>query len=295
MRQALSARPASTSPTEAPPPHWLELPLLCCQAAGGDPRLAEPAASAWALLYTAAHLLDNVQDGDPLDPWWEPHGAASAINAATGLIATSALQLARGHSPSLAASTKQRLLEDFFHTVLLMGSGQHQDLTAPTPTLEDCWRIAEAKSGAFFGLACRAGARAAGIDEALVSHYSSYGVCLGLLVQIGDDLGDAAAIAPNRDRQPEPRRMALPLAYLRSVVPPDDAGEMNSMQAAAGGTGQPARGTAGWLHASGAGLYLTAKAHELRQRGASALRPAAPPSPALDRLLELLDSTPAAI
>ena len=43
---------------------FLHLPGLCCQAACGEPQHAISVAVAWVLLYTAAHLLDDVEDGE---------------------------------------------------------------------------------------------------------------------------------------------------------------------------------------------------------------------------------------
>jgi geranylgeranyl pyrophosphate synthase len=279
MRQSLQA-PALEGAARPP---WLRLPLLCCQAAGGDPALAEPAAAAWALLYAAAHLLDSVQDGDPPEPWWEALGPGPASNVATGLIAATALVLTSG---SCQPAPDRRLLEDFFRTVLRMCSAQHLDLTRSSAPLEDCWRMAEAKSGAFFGLACRSGARAAGIDEPRLSHYSSYGTCLGLLIQIGDDLSDLSALGTGTCGR---GRLALPLAYCRSVDPPT-AGRALPPHSAEG-----ERQLLDVLESTGASLYLAARVHQLRRAGAGALQLAAEPSASVDSLLELIESTPRAL
>jgi geranylgeranyl diphosphate synthase type I len=286
MRQSLLPQSGAAPASGASRPPWLRLPLLCCQAAGSDPRLAEPAAAAWVLLYAAAHLLDSIQDGDPPEAWWEPLGSGPASNVATGLIATCSLLLTSGLEPRTSTGL---LVQDFFQTVLQMSSAQHSDLTVSSPSLEDSWRMAEAKSGAFFGLACRAGARAAGIDEALVSHYSTYGVSLGLLVQIGDDLGDLAAVERGQHGHGQ---LALPVAYLRSVGSPAAQRALRrGLQGSGSGLG-PEPVVTDLLAESGAGLYLHAKVHQFRQRGAAALRQGAQPSAALEELLELLESSP---
>jgi len=286
MRQSLLAQPGSSPASGADRPPWLRLPLLCCQAAGGDPRLAEPASAAWALLYAAAHLLDSTQDADPPEAWWEPLGPGPASNVATGLIATSALLLTSGLEPRPSDDV---LVRDFFQTMLQMSSAQHKDLTVSSPSLEDCWRMAEAKSGAFFGLACRAGARAAGIDEALVSHYSTYGVSLGLLVQIGDDLGDLAAVERGQSGHGQ---LALPVAYLRSVGSPAAQQALRRGLQGSGGGLSPDPLIIDLLGESGTGLYLHAKVHQFRQWGVAALRLGAQPSAAMSELLQLLETTP---
>jgi geranylgeranyl diphosphate synthase type I len=293
MRQSLWADPGAAV-AGGPRPAWLRLPLLCCEAAGGDPRQAEALAAAWAVLYAAAHLLDSAQDGDPPESWWAALGPGPAINAATGLIATCALLL--GSAPDRpgpeAASAHQRA--DFFQTVLQMASGQHLDLTAAGPSLEARWRMAETKSGAFFGLACRAGARAAGIDERLVSHYSTYGVSLGLLLQIGDDLTDLASDFNGGDGAAG-GRMALPIAYFYSVATADAVQAMNAARSAQAPALQLPAHASGLLESAGVRLYMATKVLEICRRGASALRLAARPSPAREQLLELLESTAPAL
>ena len=64
---------------------WVDLPGLCCQAAGGNPEWANDLTAAWILFYSAAHLMDKVQDQDEPDPWWQKLGPGVALSAATGL------------------------------------------------------------------------------------------------------------------------------------------------------------------------------------------------------------------
>jgi geranylgeranyl diphosphate synthase type I len=289
MRQSLLAAPADPPTQASARPPWLRLPLLCCQAAGGEPRWAEPVAAAWALLYAAAHLLDSLQDGDPPEPWWEALGPGPASNVATGLIATCSLLLTHDTERPRAF---ELIRQDFFQTVLQMSSGQHRDLTAGSPSLEECWRVAEAKSGGFFGLACRAGARIAGIDEALVSHYSTYGTCLGLLVQIGDDLADLAEAKQMRSSR---GRLAIPMAYYRAVASPEITGQSAQVAGGAQTEAPPAQIPIELLEASGMRLYLSARAHELRQEGCRVLEQAAPSTAAVEELQRLIRSTPRSI
>jgi len=60
----------------------------------------------------------------------------------------------------------------------------------PNPTLEQWMQIAGAKSGAFFRLACHAGAAVATDQSATQDAFGDYGFRLGCLLQILDDLGD---------------------------------------------------------------------------------------------------------
>ncbi len=251
MRLSLSSGNAQAD--DAPPRHsWLSLPSLCCQAAGGDPQEADRVAAAWVLLYTAAHLFDSVQDGDPADPWWQALGPGPAINVATGLLTSAWLVLAQ---LEIQRPVVQQLIQDFQQTVLRMASGQQLDLTDPRPSLRSTWAVAEAKSGAFFGLACRSGARLAGAPQPITDHYGEYGFNLGLIVQIGDDLEDIQA------GRPAP---PLPVAYCMEM---------------ALGANDP-----------GAQLYLAAKLAQFRARALDSLEAAGGAQPAKDQLAELIRS-----
>jgi len=251
MRLSLSSGTAQAG--EAPPRHsWIALPGLCCQAAGGDPLEAESVAAAWVLLYTAAHLFDSVQDGDPADPWWQALGPGPAINVATGLLTSAWLVLAQLDVPRTVA---QQLIQDFQRTVLRMASGQHLDLTEPRPSLKTAWAIAEAKSGAFFALACRSGARLAGSPQPIADLYSKLGFNLGLIVQIGDELEDIRA------GRPAP---PLPVAYCMEMALGADDG--------------------------GAELYLATKLAQFRARALHSLDAAGGAQPAKGQLAELISA-----
>lgn len=277
MRLALSSGEGQAA--QAAPRHsWIALPGLCCQAAGGDPRQAAPVAAAWVLLYTAAHLFDSVQDGDPPDPWWEPLGQGAAINVATGLLASAGLVLRQLGSPPPVA---QQLSEDFQRTVLQMAGGQHADLSRGPLSLHTAWSIAEAKSGAFFRLACGAGARLAAAPPPVVDRFGDYGFNLGLIVQIGDDLEDleAGECAP-----------PLAVAYWTEMA----AGTVDTSPvvpaAVRPGDGpiDPAIAKGRSVHA--AQLYLATKQAQFRSRALAALESAGSAQPARDQLADLVCS-----
>ncbi|MGH2619924.1 MAG: polyprenyl synthetase family protein [Anaerolineales bacterium] len=246
MRQSLL--PSEDQPTVASSGRsWLSLPVLCCRAAGGDPQGAERVAAAWALLYTAAHVLDSIQDRDPPDRWRAELGDGPATNVATGLMTTAWVVLDQIDADR---GSIQPLIEDFHRTVLWMASGQHLDLTLPQLTLDKVWAIAEAKSGAFFALACRSGARMAGAPDATAEDYGRYGLNLGLMVQIGDDLEDLV-----RSQGIPP----LAVAYCLETAPPKARARLHTiMQASSPGPSAQVE-AAKILAGSGARLYLETK------------------------------------
>lgn len=279
MRQSLSpgaSEDSQTSSIRTPLP-LASLAGWCSQAAGAAPEDADPVSAAWLLLYASAHLFDSVQDGDPPDEWWSALGSGAAINVACGLL-TSAWAILS----DIEAVWIRPVRTDFSHTILRMGSGQHLDLTASQPSLDTAWRVAEAKSGAFFALACRCGARVAGARPAEVDLFGKYGLNLGLMIQIADDASDLQA-APEAFQAP-----ALPVAYSLETASPRERQHMaRSLETGSSLTGRDQLQAT--LARNGTALYFSTKLAQFRARGAAALEIAGARPPAADRLLSLLD------
>ena len=197
---------------------WASLPGLCCQAAGGNALLAEPVAAAWLLFYTAAHLMDSLEDRDDPDPWWQAFGPGAAINLATGLYFSASLALQQMSALPLDQQTVQQINLQVLQPFMAMCSGQHQDLVDPAPTLEQYWRIAGAKSGEFFAIACHSGARLATDQADILRGFHQFGYNFGLLLQVLDDLKDYKDLS-QRERIVDSRILSrsLPIVYVREV------------------------------------------------------------------------------
>jgi geranylgeranyl diphosphate synthase type I len=197
---------------------WAKMPGLCCQAAGGDPLNADPIAAAWLLFYAAASIMDHVEDMEEPDPWWAELGAGAAINVATGLYFSACQAL--NHLDSILAdqNSANAIRTSVLQHFLVMCSGQHRDLVQVEPTLEQYWEIAQAKSGAFFKLACWGGARLATNQIEVLDGFSQFGQNVGLLVQISDDLEDLQE-PEKRLRQGNAASLSrsLPVTYVREV------------------------------------------------------------------------------
>lgn len=194
---------------------FLHLPGLCCQAAGGEPQQAVNVAVAWTLLYTAAHLLDNVEDGEVVG-----QAAPTVINAATGLIFTAIRALSVPWAANVSDRVRIAIIEDFARTALQSGCGQHIDLVGSASSLDQCWKMVEAKSGACFALACRAGAMLARAPVETIEGYSQFGQHLGVVIQIANDLRGIRATNGERNDLTAGKR-SLPVWYTLSVVSPE--------------------------------------------------------------------------
>lgn len=278
MRSALFPSEAESSPSPL-----LLLPGLCCQAAGGDPDRTVDAAAAWWVLYTAAHVLDNVEDGDQTD------GVPQAVNVGTGLILTALRALTESRSSGTAERLQLEVVDDYARIVLEMCGGQHADLSDTPPSLAECWRIAEAKAGAWFALACRVGARLAGTESEAIGHYDRFGYHLGLLLQINDDhLG----LAPTRGKRSDlaAGKWTLPAAFALSVIPPALGEELK--QCVRNAATEPAAEARArdLIEKAGALLYLSVEAQGHYRQAKLSLQAAQPlPEPG-GQLLHILDT-----
>jgi geranylgeranyl diphosphate synthase type I len=263
----------------------LLLPILCSEAEGGDENQATMVAAAWFLLYLAAKVLDDIEDGDFHRAPWSTIGAPQAINAATGLIFAS--QLALTHLPKMGARRELTLLliEDFNCTTLRMCSGQHADLTEEDGfTLERYFQIAGAKSGEFFSLACRAGALL-GTDE--VAPYSDFGYNLGVLIQICDDF--EGIWNPKGRSDLAAGKRTLPILYALTVAPQSIKERLEQLLVKAIREGEAEEEARRIITELGAPHYLLIEAQIRRQRAESALCSAGSSSPAYSKLINLLD------
>lgn len=199
---------------------WASLPVLCCQAAGGEPEKALPVAAAWYLFYLAAGIMDSVEDGDPPAAWWEEAGPGFALSIATGLYFSANLALNRleeaGSSPSVARQVRRGVLDRFFE----MGAGQHDDIHQPAPDLAQYWQVARKKSGAFFETATWAGARLAVRQKNKIQGYSQFGMSVGLIIQILDDLHDYLQLQQREVGASDvDLKRSLPSVYIHEVAP----------------------------------------------------------------------------
>jgi len=260
---------------------------LCCEAAGGERHQAEALTAAWYLFYFAAHELDSVEDQDVDTVLLSAVGPAITLNVATGHMLAANLLLAGLEEAGVRTETAATIRRDFYRTGLHMCGGQHLDLILSEPSLEHCWQVAQAKSAAFFALACRSGARLTTDDSASINGLSDFGYHLGMLIQITDDVGGLQAVdsaASDLARG----QWTLPVAYAMSVL-------NNSQRDLLRADLRAARSNAGArvaarqrVIASGAVLYLTIESERHKQLAEMALVSAVPDNAARRDLLSLL-------
>jgi len=282
-RSVISEAPTSTVPSESPQPQWLQLAVLCCEAAGGNPEQAQAVSLAWGLIYTAAHLMDSVADQDEVPAWMAQLGPGSMINIATGLYATSALALSMGIGDGVEPDIVAKILHGFNRTILQMCSGQHLDLSGSFQNLDTCWQVVEAKSGAIFELACTAGAQLATDDARLISLHGEYGKHLGIMIQICDD---ASEIWSKRfGNQTKINCYSIPIAYTMDVLSDGERERFRSYVEHSNDDARSAELVCEMAEQAGARLYAQTKFQFHSQQAMQALRATGTRYPIYEKLV----------
>jgi len=278
---ALEAEDATTS--------FTLLPILTCQAAGGMPEEAIPAAAAWRALHIAAQLLDDVEDGDVHLLSERPFDIPRLINLATGFIALSGSALTR-----LSGTDKARLMHrldgDFHQAVLRVAGGQHLDLVTPCPPdLATYFRVVGLKSGQAFALATRAGALIASALRAQVARYERFGYNVGILVQIADDLAGFHQAGPRGDIAAG--RCPLPVVYALEVASTEEALQLQTWLSRVAGEEDVACEVRALVTALGGEAYSMLEIVRYRERALAALQAhSRHDAPLRDWLMRLYDS-----
>jgi geranylgeranyl diphosphate synthase type I len=164
------------------------LVLLSAQAAGGTAAQAMPAACAIELVHNFSLLHDDVMDGDRTrrhrPAGWVVFGVGPAILAGDALLTLAFDVLTGAGGPDGAAQALSSVLYQLV-------DGQSADLSFEERDevgLAECVRMAEGKTGALIGGACRLGCLAGGGNRDQADRLSAFGQHVGLAFQFVDDL-----------------------------------------------------------------------------------------------------------
>ena len=169
--------------------------LLTCQAAGGDPHDALPAAAAVELIHNFSLIHDDIQDqsdtrrGRPTV--WALWGEAQAINAGDAMFTLAHLALHRLCQRGISAGRVVTAFRILDQTNLALCRGQHLDLAFENRLDVDTdayLTMIQGKTAALLGCAGQLGALVASDDPALADRYRRLGEGLGLAFQIQDDV-----------------------------------------------------------------------------------------------------------
>jgi geranylgeranyl diphosphate synthase type I len=169
--------------------------LLACRAAGGDYRLAMPAAAALELLHNFSLIHDDVEDRGTerhgRKTVWAQWGEPLAVNAGDALLIVSELTLLKSLEVGLSPATVLAMSHVLNECCLTLTEGQHLDLTNEgNPMVDEAtyFRIIEGKTAALLGCSTELGAIAAGLTLEGAAAYRRFGEYMGLSFQIQDDV-----------------------------------------------------------------------------------------------------------
>jgi len=186
---------------------WFMLPILTCEALGGEVEPAYHVAAALEMGRIAAGCLDEWQDHDTKDALWQAIGPERTVSLAMGTIALSFLSLSHladlGTEPALVPALQREFAVTLFH----MSAGQYADL-GDDLSLDDYEVVAGAKTGTLLQLGCRAGALLAGASPEVTKQYGDFGYSLGILIQVWNDILGLAGVEGKNDAE---QQRALPI------------------------------------------------------------------------------------
>ena len=205
--------------------------LMACQAAGGEPRKAIPAAAAVELLHNFSLIHDDIEDCSPTrrhrTTLWSWVGEAQAINAGDTMFSLARLALLGLRHTGVAP---ERLLDAqrlFDLTCLHLTEGQYLDISFETRAdvaLDEYLAMIAGKTAALLAASAQLGAMAAGADEDTARHYWRFGHELGLSFQVQDDIlgiwGDEAKTGKSAASDILTRKKTLPVLYALEQTSP---------------------------------------------------------------------------
>ncbi len=198
--------------------------LLACEALGGDPQVALPAAAAVELVHNFSLIHDDIQDGSPerhhrAAVWWV-WGPAQGINAGDAMHALARLALLDLTKKGVPWATTARALELLDLTALELCEGQYLDINFEERldvSVEAYLRMARLKTGALIGCALELGALAATEDTGVTAAFGEAGRKLGVAFQIRDDILDLWAVGEGPGAPPPgdilSKKRTLPVVY----------------------------------------------------------------------------------
>ncbi len=270
-------------------------PLLClltCQAAGGDPQRALPAAAAIEVLHNFSLIHDDIEDNDRLrrgrPTVWALWGIAQAINVGDLLFALAHLALGRLEERGVPSDRVLQALRRFDETCIALTQGQYLDLdfeARAEVSVEDYLTMIAGKTAALLSTSAYLGALLAGATTATCRAYEAFGRHLGMAFQIEDDIlgiwGEAETTGKAASDIAH-RKKTLPIVYGLSRSPALRAlyedGEMTPQQEAQ---------VRALLEEVGARNYAAEMARQHHAQAMAALERANPIGPAAQALWEL--------
>ena len=224
-----SDRDGNPSPTPASQGKALR-PTLCmfaCDALGGEPRRAAPAAAALELIHNFSLIHDDIQD-EGLErrhqpTVWALWGTAKALAAGNAMQSLGDLATARGNRsgvPGIPAAVAVQVAGLLTQSCLEMIEGQCRDLQFERRAvigIDEYLDMIALKTGALIRSSLVIGATIATGDADTIAGVARFGRAIGRLFQIRDDYlgiwGDEAITGKSTDSDIVQRKKTYPVVY----------------------------------------------------------------------------------
>ena len=224
-----SDRDGNPSPTPASQGKALR-PTLCmfaCDALGGEPRRAAPAAAALELIHNFSLIHDDIQD-EGLErrhqpTVWALWGTAKALAAGDAMQSLGDLATARGNRsgvPGIPAAVAVQVAGLLTQSCLEMIEGQCRDLQFERHAvigIDEYLDMIALKTGALIRSSLVIGATIAAGDADTIAGVARFGRAIGRLFQIRDDYlgiwGDEAITGKSTDSDIVQRKKTYPVVY----------------------------------------------------------------------------------
>ena len=286
LRYAMGWCDAQGRPVDAPVGKMLR-PALClfaCEAVGGRPSSAVPAAAALELIHNFSLIHDDIQDRDEVrrhrPTLWAIWGEAKALVAGNTMRVAADLSLwdlfEHGHTD---ASVLQ--VADLLTTAYLdMTEGQYMDLEfegRPDIGLNDYFGMISRKTGALIRCSMSIGAAIGSGDAEVVDAFEHCGRSLGLLFQIRDDMlgvwGKAETTGKPLGADIRRKKNSLPVVYAMSEAGGEGRGLLHEVYGRPEVTDDDVEVVLDVMEDAGARRYCESLAMEHRDQALEPLRP----------------------
>lgn len=275
-------------------------PLLClmaCDAVGGDPQLALPAAAAVEILHNFSLIHDDIEDGDETrrhrPTVWKQWGMPQAINAGDGMFALAYAGLLRSSRQGVADGTVVAALNRFTACCLALTEGQHLDMRFEQQervSVADYLRMIEGKTASLVAASLSIGALLGGAPAPVDDALYRFGQHIGLAFQIRDDIlgiwGDPALTGKAAGNDILRRKKSLPILYALENA---QVGESLAQRMRQPMTADDLPALLGLLAAAGAREFAEEQVHAHHGQGLAALGEALGPDAATSPLGGLAD------
>lgn len=167
---------------------FLVFPSIVYEAVGGNLERAVPLSASWILLHLASQLFDDLQDQDQKQTFWQNWSGNELVNLGLGAIFSGHACLTYLRPADGDATAVADILRLFSEAGLLAAHAQateHQIVT-----INDYFQNLMQKASILFSVGAQAGVRLHTADPQLQSTFHEFGLAIGALTQIQDDLRD---------------------------------------------------------------------------------------------------------